>query len=478
MSCVLSRTGGKAPRKQLATKAARRSLPPEEIPLEDEEEEEEEEEEKEEKDAEDEQNEEEEGDEEEEDDEEEDDEDVDEVSKMQTRMHEALTLAVAGDFAVSGTIENVHTCVPAVEVDGVGRLAFPLCAEQGATLAAQAALAPFGKGGHTLTDADVRRALQVEAAHVRVATSTWAAPLATVVAEACEGLGVPRSVSVEARLDKLLLYEAGGHFKRHKDTERGPGMFGTLLIVLPSQHEGGELTIEHARSRKAFRSGGPLSAERLLYIAFYADCDHELAAVTSGRRLVLSYSLFAVPSTGAATSGAATAQPELSARAVHKPDDGRSLRACIQRWAALQDESARAKIEARGAKGAGSSVPTKLALRLSHGYTDTNLSFALLKGADRTAVSRLRGCKDLLHVHLVSLKKVVSGSAEDGGYGNDHGGMAEVDHTEYEARWVDLDGLVVTKKWDRLRSSEMVDGSSVFGDDPDDEEYEGYQVCA
>ena len=405
----------------------------------------------------------------------------DPVLMMRTTMHDALThSADGGDFAVSGLVNGVAVCCPAIEVDNVGRLAFPLCAEQASALAAQGEPAPFGKDGLTLTDGAVRRALQYDGTRVRISPASWRAPLLAAVAEARIALGVPASVQIDVRLDKLLLYEVGGHFKCHKDTERGPGMFGTLLVVLPSFHEGGELSVDHDGARHVFCSGGPQSADRLLYIAFYADCDHELSPVTRGRRLVLSYSMYAVHQQHGAAHVAAGQQPTgLSADAVHSVAAERTLLACLREWAALQDAAARAKVAAAHGAPLDSGItaaPAKLALRLSHAYTDTNLSFTQLKGRDRAAVSMLRavGGKDLI-VYLVTLEKVVRGQAASG-YGRNHGGMAEVSRTDYAARWVDVNGLVVRKPWKRLRNSEMLGDGAVFGKRPDHESYAGYQV--
>ena len=47
-----------------------------------------------------------------------------------------------------------------------------------------------------------------------------------------------REVEVSAELYKLLVYEKGGFFLSHRDTEKAPGMFATLVISLPSSHEG------------------------------------------------------------------------------------------------------------------------------------------------------------------------------------------------------------------------------------------------
>jgi hypothetical protein len=46
---------------------------------------------------------------------------------------------------------------------------------------------------------------------------------------AAEGLGLLENCNVEARLYKLLVYESGGHFKIHRDTEKEAGMFATLV---------------------------------------------------------------------------------------------------------------------------------------------------------------------------------------------------------------------------------------------------------
>jgi hypothetical protein len=58
---------------------------------------------------------------------------------------------------------------------------------------------------------------------------------------------IQRSVNLEARLYKLLLYEQGGHFAAHQDTEKEKGMIGTLVVQLPccEGHTGGSLAVRH-----------------------------------------------------------------------------------------------------------------------------------------------------------------------------------------------------------------------------------------
>ena len=42
---------------------------------------------------------------------------------------------------------------------------------------------------------------------------------------------------VNAELYKLLLYKEGDHFAPHRDTEKAPGMFATMTVLLPSQYK-------------------------------------------------------------------------------------------------------------------------------------------------------------------------------------------------------------------------------------------------
>lgn len=89
---------------------------------------------------------------------------------------------------------------------------------------------------------------------------------------------------------KLLIYEPGGHFKLHQDTEKEPGMFATLIVQLPSAFQGGALVVHNQGrvNRHEFAEGSEFCVK---YAAHYADCEHALEEVTSGHRLAVVYSL-------------------------------------------------------------------------------------------------------------------------------------------------------------------------------------------
>lgn len=72
-------------------------------------------------------------------------------------------------------------------------------------------------------------------------------------------------------------------------------MFGSLVVVYPSPHDGGQLVFRHNGKEKIFDSGKILSgtsAPSIMYTAFYSDVEHEVLPVTSGHRVTITYNLY------------------------------------------------------------------------------------------------------------------------------------------------------------------------------------------
>ena len=109
-----------------------------------------------------------------------------------------------------------------------------------------------------------------------------------IVTWAAASLGVTGRVAAE--LYKLLIYDEGSFFVSHRDTEKAPGMFATLVIVLPSIYTGGELIVRHQDREQRLELYCEDPSE-VAFAAFYADCSHEVLPITSGCRLTLIYNL-------------------------------------------------------------------------------------------------------------------------------------------------------------------------------------------
>jgi len=158
----------------------------------------------------------------------------------------------AGDFCVGG-LRQIF--MPAVDVDGVGRVALPLLPVQAKRLVTIAEAAPYGRAQATVVDRDVRRTWQIDPRKVRIGGRHWEKTLAELVTEATRGLGVTEPVAAD--FYKLLVYDAGSFFVAHRDTEKAAGMFATMVLVLPSNHHGGELIVKHLGREVASRPSLP-----------------------------------------------------------------------------------------------------------------------------------------------------------------------------------------------------------------------------
>jgi 2OG-Fe(II) oxygenase superfamily len=87
----------------------------------------------------------------------------------------------------------------------------------------------------------------------------------------------------------------GSFFKAHVDTPRSEKMFGSLVIVFPTPHEGGALLLRHRGQEWTFDSAATLataSPSSIAYAAFFSDTEHEVAPVVSGHRVTLTYNLY------------------------------------------------------------------------------------------------------------------------------------------------------------------------------------------
>ncbi|KAI9013515.1 hypothetical protein DFJ74DRAFT_610046 [Hyaloraphidium curvatum] len=206
----------------------------------------------------------------------------------------ARILKAAASHASFAAQVDVPAFPPVISVDGLGVLPLPLV-----PFAADALPRPhlsaskFGKGTETLLDPAVRTSLEAPPAVQRILNPEWDAAIQVSARALADALGVNSNVLVEAQLWRLILYEPGSFFRPHRDSEKAPGMFATLVVQLPCAEEqrGGALVGTHNGTTKRFRVADPVRALRPSGFGFFADCTHEVELLESGRRLVLVYNL-------------------------------------------------------------------------------------------------------------------------------------------------------------------------------------------
>ena len=292
-----------------------------------------------------------------------------------------------GSFCVDGSARAV---LPGLEVAELAPIGLPLSEKQANELKKHCEQAPYGKGEETLIDTSVRRVWRLTPDRFTLTNPDWETFLQKVVKKVQKELGLERQ-KLESHLYDLLLYEPGSFFLPHRDGEKLDRMVATLVVVLPSSFQGGELVIRHEGEERIIDFGGGDSPFRIHYAAFYADCEHEVRPLHDGHRLCLVYNLTLARSKKRITAPRSAEQIE-------------RLRQVLEEWA-KKDE------------------PRKLVVTLEHQYTQDGLAWDKLKGVDRAQAralveaARQADCR----AYLAVLTFHESGSAEDTG--------------DYQGRW-------------------------------------------
>ncbi|HEV2372890.1 MAG TPA: 2OG-Fe(II) oxygenase, partial [Streptosporangiaceae bacterium] len=252
-----------------------------------------------------------------------------------------------------------------LEVEGVGRVRFPVPAEQARRLCQLGQPARFGRGEETLTDPEVRDTWEVPKNLVRI---EWNGVLATVLSTVREQLGLASCCQLAADFHSMLVYEPGQFFAPHQDSEKDDTMIGSLVVVLPSAHTGGQLVVEHAGAAKTYRG----SKSAISLVAFYADCRHEVRPVKSGYRVTLTYNLLVSGDTGRPAVGDDATVGELAR--------------CLTEHFTIRVTNPYSDAEA--------DPPNRLVYLLDREYTARGLSWSRLKGTDASRASLLRAAAD------------------------------------------------------------------------------------
>ncbi|OGT49482.1 MAG: hypothetical protein A3E82_04560 [Gammaproteobacteria bacterium RIFCSPHIGHO2_12_FULL_38_11] len=188
-------------------------------------------------------------------------------------------------FAVHEILEH-RTCTLAV--DGIGTITFPFTEKKIEALKKAAQPAKYGLKEKTLLDKTVRDTYEISANQLTVQFNDEA--LQSILSTMQRKMGLSEHARLTAHLHNLLVYEPGQFFKPHQDSEKLNNMIGTLVIVLPSAHIGGDLIVHHRQDKKILKSEN-IDFPELQCFAFYSDCQHEIKKVRQGYRVALTYNL-------------------------------------------------------------------------------------------------------------------------------------------------------------------------------------------
>jgi hypothetical protein len=198
------------------------------------------------------------------------------------------------------------------------------------------------------------------------------------------------------QLQKLHVYNTGGHFHSHVNTPTGdPALFvGTCVVCLPHSHTGGALKVTHGDKDITFDFGAHSANKSVIqFAAMYGDCAHEVQKVLSGSRLVLIYSLLSTTKTWLKPQQTSISQFRSSLTNVrHSSIYQRSKAQLLQRLSSAM----------RVARGEYDEPMEYFGVFLAHLYTRTGLVASGLKGCDLVLFDLLQIC--MVPVSLVAVK--------------------------------------------------------------------------
>lgn len=335
---------------------------------------------------------------------------------------------------------------PGLNIDGLGKIGLPLNEEAAQRLISKCQRSPFGKGNQTLVDDTVRKCWELDHNQFSLGNPAWQTFVSSVLVHIHTKLGLScRRDRVGAEMYKLLLYEEGAFFKAHQDSEKAPGMFGTLVISLPSYHDGGQVVLTHGKKEETYDSAsyGEYSTS---IAAWYADVFHEVKPVTKGFRLVLTYNLIQEP-------GSAIMKAPAN-------DFVEMLKESLTTY-----ENA---LQLRTNRNSLSDYPDYLTYKLEQQYTKNGLALNSLKGNDFAQVAALEAaCNQIgFELYLAAFQKQITIYDDSGNETN----------REESCDWVcRLDGSSCAFSPRHSKESELVDdGYDTEEADPDETEHQPY----
>lgn len=132
-------------------------------------------------------------------------------------------------------------------------------------------------------------------------------------------------------------------------TQSHPGKFGTLIVALPSRHEGGQVKVTHQSQENILH----MDRHPQSFAAWYDDVSHDPLPIESGHQWILAFSLLGNPEGLRPTAALQAVNPEKDA-----------LKALLQNW---------------NKKPGGSPSPDHLIYLLDQAYTEAELSLDNLR---------------------------------------------------------------------------------------------------
>jgi hypothetical protein len=134
------------------------------------------------------------------------------------------------DFAVRARLDLIAN--PGLSVAALGSVGLPISPRDVDALIRCAQQSPLGARSETRLDTNAQRTWDIGSDRVELGSPEWDSAIQQMLAHVRRTLG--RKGELEARLDRLSIYEKGGMLDKHSNTKKAHGIVGTLVVALVS----------------------------------------------------------------------------------------------------------------------------------------------------------------------------------------------------------------------------------------------------
>ncbi|TFY75570.1 hypothetical protein EWM64_g8443 [Hericium alpestre] len=151
--------------------------------------------------------------------------------------------------------------------------------------------ATFGANNEAILDETYRKAGKMDVDRFATSIVPERTDLMKIIrAELLEGADSQRPLNAPSKSS----YQ-GSFFKAHLETPRSESMFGSLVLMFPTPHEGGSLILRHQGEEWTVDTAKRTSEQSqpsIGFVSFFSDVEHEVSLVESGHRVTLTFNLY------------------------------------------------------------------------------------------------------------------------------------------------------------------------------------------
>lgn len=190
-------------------------------------------------------------------------------------------------FAWSSSQQSIPN--PGLQIDGIGTIGIPISTREIELLKGHSINLLNQRGEVGVHDAPKRNVWDFFHSAFSIQNSRFNTTISTILGTVKAKLGL-RCEGMTATLRKLAIHGESGQFEPFQSLDMQKGEFGTLIVVLPTYHEGGDINFKHKRQDYLYDSASTSSFD-ISYAAWFADVNVEAQPISRGYRIMLTYVL-------------------------------------------------------------------------------------------------------------------------------------------------------------------------------------------